>query len=218
MLAKLRASAKSTFFAESREGCEEILEVAEESSRLKSLYRSFLILDESLQKYSRTCTAFAEVTGLIQEGMDQLTEQVLSYCSNTQQNGPLQALETDALDLRSSFSSDRMLSQAMSEHLLLPLGARLREFKDLKCRMKERSCLKKQYDKMRKKVGDMRVDRIIDQEELFLAETKLCDLYNKFSELTQWLLHDLQEIHSTRSQVCPSLPCFTPGSHIQHRS
>ena len=201
MLAKLKASAKSTFFAGRHEDGVEILEVLEESDRLKSLFKSFLILDESLQKYSKTCTAFAEVTGLIQEGMDQLTEQVLSYCSNTQQNAPLQALETDALELRSSFSSDTMLSQAMSEHLLLPLGARLREFKDLKCRMKERSCLKKEYDKMRRKVGQLRVDRIVDQEELFLAETKLCDLYDKFAELTQWLLHDLQEIHSARSQV-----------------
>lgn len=201
MLAKIASSSSGwKLFGGGEEG-EDVLKVLEESDRLKSLYKSFLVIDGSLNKYATICGAFAEVTGLIQEGMDQLTEHVLSSCSNTEQDAPLALLEHDALHLRSTFSSEESLSDAMSKHLLMPLGTRIREFQGVKDRMKKRSSLKKEYDRARRKVGAMRSDRLCDQESVFLAENELCSLYNKYVELTKWLLNDLHIIHVNRSHV-----------------
>ncbi|GBG24718.1 Hypothetical Protein FCC1311_009362 [Hondaea fermentalgiana] len=173
----------------------------DQERQYKQLYDAFLIMEASLQKYWKTCTAFLEVSSLMQEGVDQMTADVLSFCSSMEEDAMIQRLEHDALCMRDGMACEDVVNESVRKHLLGPMGDRLAFFQAIKVRARDIATHRRAYREQRKKLGKMRVDRKCNPVRLKAAEHELGVLANKFESTFRNLVGDLQDLHENRAQI-----------------
>jgi len=173
----------------------------EESDRFRVLHDTFCTVDASLRNYSSTCAAFVEMTGLFQEGLDQVTGDVLSFCSSVPENSEVVRLESKALVLRDSVPCEQVVNESIRNHLLMPLGQRLENFQDLKNRVKLLKSKKRTYADQRKRMGKLRVDRRTDHAKLVMEEESLVSKRQEYEDLNRKVENDLEYIFANRAQI-----------------
>jgi len=201
LVEKLVTLARGTAFPLAGRTPDELGFTGAEERRFRELFVEFDKMELALKDYWKTCTAFLEVTGLVEEGVNKMTAGVLGFCSSLQENEDLRSLEAAAIRVREAVPTEEAVKDSFRRNLLRSMSERLGFFQGIRDKTQELAKVKNVYNKRRKELGKLRMNEMVDHVKLEELEMQVKGQRIQMREDFESLLQDLEQLYAKRAEV-----------------